>query len=175
MQALRQRAACAARRVRPTTSVKNPRTVRTYVSESHDHHHHEAPKVEEKLGTAFYVFAGAVPAAILGYSISRPGANGEPSSLANFMRGFDYFAEDEARNTIRTQMLEQAAHDKHLFNYAGQNSAYIDLKTPELIGQGSPWAVPAGHVPNLDHVTEHYRKQFHAEEERKMKKLAAKA
>jgi hypothetical protein len=36
--------------------------------------------------------------------------------------------------------------------------------------------MPAGHrARTLDEVTEHYRQQYHAEEERKAKKLAAKA
>lgn len=32
--------------------------------------------------------------------------------------------------------------------------------------------VPAGFYPNLDHVTEHYRKQYHDEQERREKKAA---
>jgi hypothetical protein len=46
------------------------------------------------------------------------------------------------------------------------------LHTNRLLYSGSPWNVPAGHQANLDHVTEHYRKQAAAEEERKAKKLA---
>ncbi|KAI1163645.1 hypothetical protein F5B18DRAFT_618629 [Nemania serpens] len=166
MQALRTRAAGVARRARPSTT----RTSRSYASDSHDHHH-EAPKVEEKLGTSFYVFVAAVPAAIAGYQISRPGADGEPSRFSEWLKQFDYFNDWEARNTLRTNMLEQAAHDKHLFLNAGKNM-HVDLKTPELINSGSPYNVPAGHYPNLDHVTEHYRKQAAAEEERKAKRLA---
>ncbi|KAI2619427.1 hypothetical protein GGS26DRAFT_573108 [Hypomontagnella submonticulosa] len=170
MQALRTRAACVARRTRPTTL----RSSRSYASESHgaDSHHH-APQAEEGLGTAFYVFAGALPASYIGYSISRPGADGEPSSLSKWLQSFDYFNDWEARNTLRTNIIEQAAHDKHLFMNAGKNM-HIELKTPELINSGSPWNVPAGHYPNLDHVTEHYRKQAAAEEERKLKKLLEK-
>ncbi|KAI1395201.1 hypothetical protein F4819DRAFT_479100 [Hypoxylon fuscum] len=172
MQALRTRAACVARRTRPTA----PRTSRSYASESHGHddHHHHAPAVEEGLGTAFYVFATAVPLSYVGYSISRPGPNGEPSSVSQWLQTFDYFNDWEVRNTLRTNIIEQAAHDKHLLLNAGKNP-HVELKTPELINAGSPWNVPAGHYPNLDHLTEHYRKQAAAEEERKYKKLAEKS
>ena len=44
-----------------------------------------------------------------------------------------------------------------------------------LINSGSPFNVPAGHQPNLDHVTEHYRQAYAAEEERKAKALLKKA
>ncbi|KAH8163255.1 hypothetical protein CIB48_g5002 [Xylaria polymorpha] len=165
MQALRTRAVGVARRARPTTL----RTSRSYASEGHGHH--EAPQVKEGLGTAVYIFAGALPVSIVAYQISRPGDNGEPSSFSKWLQQFDYFNDWEARNTIRTQLIEQAAHDKHLFLHAGRNT-HVELKTPELINSGSPWNVPAGHYPNLDHVTEHYRKQAAAEEERKAKKLA---
>ncbi|OTB02143.1 hypothetical protein M426DRAFT_322969 [Hypoxylon sp. CI-4A] len=173
MQALRTRAACVARRARPTTT---PRTSRSYASESHGHdsHHHHAPAVEEGLGTAFYVFAAAIPVSYVAYSVSRPGANGEPSSLTKWLKSFDYFNDWEIRNTLRTNMIEQAAHDKHLFNYAGK-SPHVELKTPELINAGSPWNVPAGHYPKLDHLTEHYRQKAAEEEERKLQRLAAKA
>jgi hypothetical protein len=44
-----------------------------------------------------------------------------------------------------------------------------------LINAGAPWNVPAGHRGrNLEEVTEHFRLQHVAEEERKVKKLAAK-
>ncbi|KAI0391677.1 hypothetical protein F5Y17DRAFT_439697 [Xylariaceae sp. FL0594] len=136
----------------------------------HNHHSHTAHGVEEGLGTAFYVFAGAVPASLLAYQITRPGADGAPSTFSTWLRQFDYFNDWEARNTIRTDLIEQAAHDKHLFLNAGR-STHVELKTPELLYSGSPWNVPAGHSANLDHVTEHYRKQALAEEERKVKKL----
>ncbi|KAI3334800.1 hypothetical protein F4824DRAFT_467288 [Ustulina deusta] len=168
MQALRTRAVGVARRARPTTL----RTSRSYASESHGHH--GAHNVEEGLGTAFYVFAAALPVSIAGYQISRPGADGEPSSFSKWLQQFDYFNDWETRNTLRTELFEQAAHDKHLFLNATK-STHVELKTPELLNSGSPWNVPAGHYPNLSHVTEHYRKQAAAEEERKAKKLAEKA
>ncbi|KAI1333274.1 hypothetical protein F5Y16DRAFT_8591 [Xylariaceae sp. FL0255] len=169
MQALRTRAAGAVSRSRTTAL----RSTRSYASESHGHDHHAAPPVEESFGAAFYIFAGFVPLSFLGYQISRPGPDGEPSAGTKFIQKFDYFNEWETRNALRTQMFEQAAHDKHLF-YNVEKNMHIELKTPELMYSTSPRNVPAGHIINLDHVTEHYRKQAAAEEERVMKKLAEK-
>lgn len=39
-------------------------------------------------------------------------------------------------------------------------------------GGASTINVPAGHRPNLEAVTEHYRKQHYDEEERKVRRLA---
>jgi hypothetical protein len=83
--------------------------------------------------SAFYVFVGVVPASYFFYSISRPGADGSPSSLTKWLQGFEYFQEEsETRNAMRTQMIEQAAHDRHLFLNARRNP-HIDLKTPEYV------------------------------------------
>ncbi|KAK7755223.1 hypothetical protein SLS62_002728 [Diatrype stigma] len=123
---------------------------------------------------SFYAFLGAVPLSYLGYSVSRPGENGEPSSLSQWLNGFEHLSSTwEERNDVRTHAIEQAAHDKHLFLNAGK-SGYVDLKMPELINSGSPISVPAGHYANLDHVTEHYRRKYAEEEERKAKKLLQK-
>lgn len=43
-----------------------------------------------------------------------------------------------------------------------------------LLYGGSQVSVPAGFYANLDHVTEHYRQKYVAEEERKAKKLLQK-
>ncbi|KAI1094959.1 hypothetical protein F5B19DRAFT_442715 [Rostrohypoxylon terebratum] len=201
MHALRTRAACVARRSRPTSlrisrsysSGHGPKdhghedhghedhTHEDHTHEDHDHghddHHDHGPQVPEGLGTGFYVFAAAAPLSFLGYQLSRQGANGEPSSVTTWLRNFDYFNDYEERNALRSNYIDQASHDKHLFLYAGKNP-HVELKMPELIDSGSPWNVPAGFYPNLNHVTEHYRKQAAEEEERKLKRLqrlAAKA
>ncbi|KAH6660096.1 hypothetical protein BKA67DRAFT_653296 [Truncatella angustata] len=167
MQALRQRAAGLARRARPTF----PRQTRTYAS---DHGHDAAPQVAEKLSTSFYVFVGLVPASMFGYSISRPGKDGSPSSLSNWLNDFEYFRQqDVERNSLRTNAIEEAAHDRHLLLHAERNP-HIELKMPELINSGSPYNVPAGHRGrNLDEVAEHYKKLYLEDEERKAQKIAA--
>lgn len=42
-----------------------------------------------------------------------------------------------------------------------------------MFTHGSPFNVPAGHYANMDKVIAHYKKQYHDEETRKAKKLAA--
>ncbi|KAI5861814.1 hypothetical protein GGS23DRAFT_575016 [Durotheca rogersii] len=186
MQALRTRAACAARRTtRPAAT--SLQLSRSYASgghdshgSSHDHHdhhddHHHAPEVDEHLGFGFYAFATALPVCYVGYSVSRPGANGEPSSLSKWIQSYEYLGgEWEVRNNLRTRLIEQAAHDKHLFNHAGRNT-HIELKTPEVFYSGSPMNVPAGHYADLSHVTEHYRKHAAEVEERVAKRMRARA
>lgn len=67
------------------------------------------------------------------YSISRPGKDGSPSSLTNWLQGFEYFrAQDMERNLLRTNAVEQAAADKHLF-YNAERNAHIELKMPEYV------------------------------------------
>jgi len=49
---------------------------------------------------------------------------------------FDYWrAEDERRNTLHTAMIEQAAHDRHLFigmaDEAKKKGRIVELRFPE--------------------------------------------
>ncbi|EOO03391.1 putative nadh-ubiquinone oxidoreductase kda subunit protein [Phaeoacremonium minimum UCRPA7] len=170
MLPLRQRAAAVARRARPTQL----RSSRSYASESHGHHHdHHAPAVDEPLGAGFFIAFGALPAGALVYYISRPGKDGEPSSVTKAIQSWsDLGKQWEQRNTLHTAAIEQAAFDKHLYYNAGRN-AHIELKYPEMIQAGPDRNVPAGHYANLDNVVAHYRNQHLAEEERKAKKLAS--
>ncbi|KAK4170132.1 hypothetical protein QBC43DRAFT_305441 [Cladorrhinum sp. PSN259] len=168
MSAFRQRAAQLSRQARPTGA----RNARSYGS-SHGHDHHHAHTVEEKLGTGFYIAAGVVPASYIVYSISRPGKDGEESTLHKWFRQLgDYGSQWETRNHLVTAALEQAAHDKHLLLNAPQKKN-IELRFPEVFQTGSPFNVPAGHYANIDKVVEHYRQQHLTEEERKANKLAA--
>lgn len=81
--------------------------------------------------TGFYVFAAAAPLSFLGYQLTRPGANGE-STVTNWLRNFDYFNDYEERNALRSNYIDQASHDKHLFLYAGKNP-HVELKMPEYV------------------------------------------
>lgn len=93
--------------------------------------------------TAFYVFAGVVPTSMLFYSISRPGANGEPSSISQWLRGFEAMNKDwETINAMRTDALDQAAHDRHLFAYSNSRAAQgptVVLKAPEYVFVSVPF------------------------------------
>ncbi|KAH8910481.1 hypothetical protein BR93DRAFT_271509 [Coniochaeta sp. PMI_546] len=169
MSALRQRAATLARRSRPTAI----RNTRSYASD-HGHDGHHAPPKEESLGASFYLTVGAIPLSIFFYSISRPGEDGKPSGLSNLIGKYTEMSETwSERNAMRTAMIEQAAHDKHLLYNAPRNK-HIELKFPEVFHAGSPFNVPAGHNANLDKVVEHYRQQHLDEEERKATKARSK-
>ncbi|KAL2178487.1 uncharacterized protein P884DRAFT_196685 [Thermothelomyces heterothallicus CBS 202.75] len=172
MWALRQRAAQLAGQVR-TARLSGARNARSYAS---SHGHHEAPHtVEESLGPAFYVTVGTVLGSVFVYKISRPGENGELSTIHKWIQKLaDYGNEWERRNDLMSAALEQAAKDKHLF-YNAERSKHFELTYPEVFTHGSPFNVPAGHYPKIDKVVAHYQKQYEEEEARKAKKLAAAA
>lgn len=82
---------------------------------------------------AAYIFAGAIPLSFFVYSISRPGEDGSAPTFTKWLQSFEYFKEEfETRNALRTQMIEQAAHDKHLFLNATRNP-HVELKMPEYV------------------------------------------
>lgn len=72
----------------------------------------------------------------------------------------------QARNTHHTNMLEQAAFDKHLFwNTSG--TKHVELKFPEIFNTGSPYNVSAGQGSrNMDTLVAHYEKLNADEAER---------
>ncbi|KAL2159242.1 hypothetical protein VTH06DRAFT_2675 [Thermothelomyces fergusii] len=173
MSALRQRAAQLARQVR-TARPSGVRNARSYAS-SHGHHHEAPHTVEESLGSAFYVAIGAVLGSVFVYRISRPGENGELSTIHKWIKKLsDYGNEWERRNELMAAALEQAAKDRHLL-YNAERSKQFELTYPEVFTHGSPFNVPAGHYPRIDKVVAHYKKQYEEEEARKAKKLAAAA
>ncbi|KAK4035156.1 hypothetical protein C8A01DRAFT_38360 [Parachaetomium inaequale] len=172
MSALRQTAAQIARQARAARP-SGARNTRSYAS---GHGHHEAPHtVEESLGPAFYITLSTFVGSVFVYQISRPGENGELSTMHKWARNLsDYGTEWETKNHLMTAALEQAAHDRHLL-YGAERSKHFELTYPEVFTQGSPFNVPAGHYPNISKVVAHYQKQHHDEEARKAKKLAAAA
>ncbi|KAG8169508.1 hypothetical protein KVR01_000253 [Diaporthe batatas] len=171
MLAVRQRAACAARTARPA-AIAPRQAMRSYASDhghsDHHDHHHPAPHVEESPGLGLYIALGAAGLSMFMYSISRD----EKSSLAKWIDSYRAESQKtwEYRNTLRSDLKEQAARDRHLFSTSQKDQGY-ELRTPELIDSGSPNNVPAGHYANLDKVIEHYQKQHLDEEARKAKKL----
>jgi hypothetical protein len=172
MSALRQRAAQLARQVR-TVRPTGAQNTRSYAS---SHGHHEAPHtVEESLGPAFFITMGAFVGSVFVYQISRPGENGELSSLHKWVdKVASYGTEWETKNHLMAAALQQAAHDKHLL-YSVERSTHHEMSYPEVFTHGSPFNVPAGHYPNIGKVVAHYQKQHHEDEARKAKKLAAAA
>ncbi|KAL2122426.1 hypothetical protein VTJ04DRAFT_2881 [Mycothermus thermophilus] len=175
MSALRQTATQVARRAR----IARPgalRNIRSYASEhGHDHHHHGPHNVEEPMGSAFFIGIGAILGSIFVYKISRPGPNGEPTTLHKYWKQLaDYGNQWEERAQLMAAALDKAAHDKHLLLTADR-SKYHELTYPEVFTHGSPHNIPAGHYVNMDKVIAHYHKQHIEEEARKARKLAESA
>jgi hypothetical protein len=75
------------------------------------------------------VFGGS----LLVYSISRPGQNGEQSTMHRwFEKLANYGTEWETKNHLMTAALEQAAHDRHLL-YGVERSKNFELTYPEYV------------------------------------------
>ena len=68
----------------------------------------------------------------------------------------------------------QAGHDRNLFINTPQPN-WHDHRMPEMIGRGSPIAVPAGHSVDLGHVMEYYRLRNEREEQEKLARLQERA
>lgn len=82
---------------------------------------------------AFYITVGAIPLSIFVYTISLPDADGKPKGLSSLIGRYTEMSETwNERNTLRTAMIEQAAHDKHLLYNAPRNK-HIELKFPEYV------------------------------------------
>lgn len=83
---------------------------------------------------ALYFGLGALGSAMALYSISRPSENGEPSAMHKWI---DSFRQAEMpkwaeRNTLRTDIFDQAAADRHLF-VSVQKAQGFQYRTPEYV------------------------------------------
>lgn len=79
---------------------------------------------------ALYVGLGGIGFAMFVYAISR----NEDSVLANAAKAIHIGEQKtwEERNTLRTDFIEQAAADRHLFQTV-EKSKGLDLSTPEYV------------------------------------------
>lgn len=76
---------------------------------------------------------GVIGGSMLIYSASRPGENGELSKAHQWidqLRTKDQ-AKWEERNTLRTEIFEQAAYDKNLFKTVPKRD--FEYRTPEYV------------------------------------------
>jgi len=162
-------------RVARRTRISRIRATRSYASGHHEAASGHAAPTNETLGPAFYIFAGALPASFALYYLSRASETGEASRFTTYINQLANLGKRwEERNHLHTAAIEQAAQDRHLFNYA-ERSNHVDLRFPEVFQTGSQQNVPAGHYVNLDKVINHYRQQHLDEEEKKATSLAARA
>lgn len=87
-----------------------------------------------------YLSLGAIGLSMFMYSVSRD----ENSSLYKWVDSFRAESQKtwEYRNTLRSDLKEQAARDKHLFQTSQKDEGY-ELRTPEYVGL-LPFYVPTG-------------------------------
>ena len=98
------------------------------------HGHHPEP-VNEPLGRGFYVTLATLAASIALYKLTRSSSDSsDPASqpwLTRVLQSYDDWREQwTERNSLHTNMVEQAAHDRHLFQGTA-GSKVIELRYPE--------------------------------------------
>lgn len=81
---------------------------------------------------ALYVALGAIGSSMAIYGISRPSEDGAPSALHKWI---DDYRQAEApkwaeRNTLRTDIFDQAAADRHMFASVEKKRSF-HYRTPE--------------------------------------------
>ena len=111
------------------------------------HAPHPEP-VNESLGRGFYFALAVLPLSFALYKFSR--SSDDPASqpwLTRVIGSYDHWRDEwTRRNTLHTAMIEQAAHDRHLFQ-GSPGSKVIELRFPELVSPSSP--SPYSHFPSL--------------------------
>ncbi|TVY35811.1 NADH-ubiquinone oxidoreductase 17.8 kDa subunit, mitochondrial [Lachnellula subtilissima] len=171
MLALRPKAVRAAERLPTAVS----RSTRRYASgHGADHAHHAEPK-DESLGPQLYVLLAAIPISIGVYKMSRPDKDGKMTGLSQLIDKYSSYKDAlTARNTLHTDMIEQAAFDSNLYKNS-RGSKHVDLRFPEIFNTGSPYNVVAGQgARGIDEMVAHYQKLNADADERITKALAAK-
>lgn len=79
------------------------------------------------------------------YRISRPDGEGKPSGISRLIGKYTEMSETwNERNALRTAMVEQAAHDKHLLLNAPRNK-HVELKFPEYVSPFTPLCPETGY------------------------------
>ncbi|KAL9119149.1 MAG: hypothetical protein Q9187_004298 [Circinaria calcarea] len=137
------------------------------------HHAPHPEPVNESLGRGFYITLAAIPLSFAFYKFSRSteATTGDSALFTRLIRKYtSYKLTWTERNTLHTDMIEQAAHDRNLFQ-SSPGSKMIDLKFPEIFNTGSPYNVQAGQSANLDALIAHYEKQNAERQAQQMKKL----
>ncbi|TVY39416.1 NADH-ubiquinone oxidoreductase 17.8 kDa subunit, mitochondrial [Lachnellula occidentalis] len=171
MLALRPKAVRAAERIPTAVS----RGTRRYASgHGADHGHHAEPKAEP-LGPQLWILLAAIPISVGVYKMSKPDKDGKTTGLTQLMDKYSSYKEAyAARNTLHTNMSEQAAFDSNLYKNS-KGSKHVDLRFPEIFNTGSPYNIVAGQsARGIDEMVAHYQKVNVDADERRSKALAAK-
>ena len=100
------------------------------------HPPHPEP-VNESLGRGFYFTLAVLPLSFALYKFSRSSDDSkDPASqpwLTRVIGSYDHWRDEwTRRNSLHTAMIEQAAHDRHLFQ-GSPGSGVIELRFPEWV------------------------------------------
>ncbi|MCJ1481641.1 hypothetical protein MMC06_001800 [Schaereria dolodes] len=167
---------------RPASSTQPPEQPSGHASSAGHHsptqHAHHPEPANESLGRGFYLTLAALPLSFAVYKFSRssPAAADSTADAAQPLptriinRYSSYKEAWTRRNTLHTKLIEQAAHDRNLFQ-SSPGSKAVDLKFPEVFNTGSPYNIPAGHSTNLESLIAHYEKKNAEMQEATMKRL----
>lgn len=158
-------------------ALRSARGVRTQIQRRHASHGagdaHHTSSGSESFGAGFFVAITAVPAAFFALNYATSGDK-EPYFTRLITNTYNKYANTWAdRNSVHTEMIEQAAADRVLFlNEASNAPRHVDLRFPEIFNTGSPWNVPAGHGgANIDHLIAKYEKEAFEQNERKHQEI----
>lgn len=73
----------------------------------------------------------AVPLSLGAYAASRPDKDGNVAGFTKFIDGYSHYKEKwQARNTLHTAAIEQAAFNRNLF-HSQKGTTHVDLRFPE--------------------------------------------
>ncbi|KAI9846485.1 MAG: hypothetical protein M1837_003905 [Sclerophora amabilis] len=120
----------------------------------------------------FYITLAVVPLSLAAFKFSRSGDEGTQPLFTRIIEGYKGYKQSWTdRNTLHTDMIEQAAFDRNLFQSA-RGSRTVELRFPEIFNTGSPYNVIAGQGgANLDNLIAHYENRNRDVEEAKVKAL----
>lgn len=141
----------------------------------HDHDHHHAAPVEEPLGTGFWFLLSLAPISYVVYIFSRPAEDGSPANPLS--KALNYYSDMNEkwmeRTVLHTNMVEQAAFDRNLFQGTARVK-HVNLRFQEIFNTGSPLNVAAGQgYANLDKLVAHYEKLNEEQDEKWRKNMEA--
>jgi len=102
------------------------------------------PATDEGFGKGFFVSITSVLGVVALYNLDQNNAGDEGTLISRTISKYQSSSEVwEARNSVHTELIEQAATDRSLFQNS-RTRRTIKLKFPEVFNNSSPWNQEAG-------------------------------
>ncbi|KAL9102843.1 MAG: hypothetical protein Q9163_002058 [Psora crenata] len=116
------------------------------------------PMTDEKLGSS-------------SSSLSDTGKPDKQPLVTRYLQKLEYIQDEYSRrNLMHTKAVEEAAHDRNLFE-GSPGSRHIELKFPEIFDTGSQRNISAGSQANLDELKAYYHRKYDEAEAARMERL----